>query len=178
MDFSKVLGGALWWLQRMATARLALLYDRIWAGTLSSAADPTTRRRHASVKFIFSRRPTRLHLMCAEIYRRRYVQLTAGELLELLLQGDGGVVSAKHLCSQAVHQLLQVLVEDRRLQEGKRRGKSPTASADSRTTPNVSIRMFACSYVQSVEKVVPGLLVLQEQLKVFEDLSQNQQTLL
>lgn len=53
MDFSKVLGGALWWLQRMATARLALLYDRILAGTLSSAAGPTMIQWHASTKFTF-----------------------------------------------------------------------------------------------------------------------------
>lgn len=46
MDFSKVLGGALWWLQRMATARLARLYDRILAGMLSSAGDPTMTQRH------------------------------------------------------------------------------------------------------------------------------------
>lgn len=46
--------------------------------------------------------------------------LTAGELLELLLQGDGGVVGAKYLCSQAVHQLLQVLIENRSLQERQR----------------------------------------------------------
>lgn len=116
----------------------------------------------------------------SDMYRnlqKKVYLLTAGELLELLLQGDGGVVGAKHLCSQAVHQLLQVLIENRRLQEGKRE-RSPTTSANSRTTPNASIQIFAYSYVQSVEKVVPRLLVLQEQLKVFEDLSQNQQTLL
>lgn len=37
MDFSNVLGGALWWLHRRATARLARLYERILAGMLSSA---------------------------------------------------------------------------------------------------------------------------------------------
>lgn len=37
MDFSKVFGGALWWLQRTATARFALLYERIFSGMLSSA---------------------------------------------------------------------------------------------------------------------------------------------
>lgn len=42
MDFSNVLGGALWWLQRIATARLARLYDRILAGMLSSAEDQLT----------------------------------------------------------------------------------------------------------------------------------------
>lgn len=52
MDFSKVLGGALWWLQRMATARLARLYDRILAGMLSSAGDPTMTQRHRSTSEI------------------------------------------------------------------------------------------------------------------------------
>lgn len=97
MDFSKVLGGALWWLQRMATARLALLYDRILAGTLSSAAHPAMTQRQVQRLFLYRH---------GEI---RYIQmppLTAGELLELLLQGDGGVVGAKHLRRQAVHQLL------------------------------------------------------------------------
>lgn len=45
----------------------------------------------------------------SDIYRKLQMKgqrLTAGELLELLLQGDGGVVGAKHLRSQAVHQLL------------------------------------------------------------------------
>lgn len=37
--------------------------------------------------------------------------------------------------------------------------------------------IFAYSYIQSVKEVVPRLLVLQEQLEVFEDLTQNQQTL-
>lgn len=37
--------------------------------------------------------------------------------------------------------------------------------------------IFAYSYIQSVKEVVPWLLVLQEQLEVFEDLTQNQQAL-
>lgn len=37
--------------------------------------------------------------------------------------------------------------------------------------------IFAYSYIQSVKEVIPRLLVLQEQLEVFEDLTQNQQTL-
>lgn len=43
--------------------------------------------------------------------------LTAGKFLELLLQGDGGVVGTKDLGCQAIHQLLQVLIQNRRLQE-------------------------------------------------------------
>lgn len=105
MDFSKVLGGALWWLQRMATARLALLYDRILAGRLSSATDPTMMQRHASTKFIL-RAPVMSKSDTSRKLQKKVRLLTAGELLELLLQGDGGVVRAKDLRSQAVHQLL------------------------------------------------------------------------
>ena len=36
----------------------------------------------------------------------RLRSLTGGEGLELLLQGDGGVVGTEHLGGQAVHQLL------------------------------------------------------------------------
>lgn len=84
MDFSKVLGGALWWLQRMATARLALLYDRILAGTLSSAADPTMIQRHASTKFIFIS-PVMSKSDAHRKLQEKVHLLTAGELLELLL---------------------------------------------------------------------------------------------
>lgn len=37
MDFSKVLGAALWWLHRIATARFARLYDRIFSSTVMSS---------------------------------------------------------------------------------------------------------------------------------------------
>lgn len=56
----------------------------------------------------------------SDIYRKLQLKvqlLTAGEFLQLLLQSDGGVVGAKYLRSQAVHQLLQVLIENRSLQE-------------------------------------------------------------
>ena len=43
--------------------------------------------------------------------------LTASELLQLLLQGDGGVVGTEHLGRESVHQLLQVLVQDGSLEE-------------------------------------------------------------
>lgn len=51
MDFSNVLGGALWWLHRMATALLARLYDRILAGILSSAVNPTTTETDKGERF-------------------------------------------------------------------------------------------------------------------------------
>lgn len=40
----------------------------------------------------------------------RVQTLTAGELLQLLLEGDGGVVGTEHFGGQPVHQLLKVLV--------------------------------------------------------------------
>lgn len=89
----------------MATARLALLYDRILAGTLSSAAEPTMIQQHASTKFIFISSVMSKNNAYRKLQKKVHL-LTAGELLELLLQGDGGVVGAKHLRSQAVHQLL------------------------------------------------------------------------
>lgn len=45
---------------------------------------------------------------------------TCCELLELLLQGDGGVVGTEHFGRQSVHQLLEVLVQNRSLGEGGR----------------------------------------------------------
>lgn len=99
--------------------------------------------------------------------------LTAGELLQLLLQSDGGVVGAKYLRSQAVHQLLQVLIENRSLQERRRGKRTTTKNVKSLLSLNLCRLIFAYSYIQSVEEVVPRLLVLQEQLEVFEDLRQN-----
>lgn len=99
--------------------------------------------------------------------------LTAGELLQLLLQRDGGVVGAKYLRSQAVHQLLQVLIENRSLQERRRGKTTATKNVNSLPSLNLCSLIFAYSYVQSVKEVVPRLLVLQEQLEVFEDLRQN-----
>lgn len=40
---------------------------------------------------------------------------TARQLLQLRLQGDGGVVSTENFGRQAVHQLLEVLVQNRSL---------------------------------------------------------------
>lgn len=59
-----------------------------------------------------------------------------------------------------------------------RRGKGNRVQQPDMLIVEVYRPIFPYSYVQSVEKVVPRLLVLQEQLKVFEDLTQNQQTLL
>lgn len=42
---------------------------------------------------------------------------TARQLLQLRLQGDRGVVGTENFGRQAVHQLLEVLVEDRSLEE-------------------------------------------------------------
>lgn len=99
--------------------------------------------------------------------------LTARELLQLLLQSDGGVVGAKYLRSQAVHQLLQVLIENRSLQERRRGKRTATKNVNSLPSLNLCRLIFPYSYIQSVKEVVPRLLVLQEQLEVFEDLRQN-----
>lgn len=99
--------------------------------------------------------------------------LTAGEFLQLLLQSDGSVVGAKYLRSQAIHQLLQVLIENRRLQARQRGKRTATTNVDSLPSLNLCRLIFADSYIQSVKEVVPRLLVLQEQLEVFEDLRQN-----
>lgn len=37
---------------------------------------------------------------------------TCCELLQLLLQGDGGVVGTEHFGRQSVHQLLEVLIQN------------------------------------------------------------------
>lgn len=51
------------------------------------------------------------------------VLLTVGELFELLLQGDGGVVRPEHLRRQTGHQRAQVFVQDARLQQRQVAGK-------------------------------------------------------
>jgi len=47
----------------------------------------------------------------------RAVLRTTCELLQLLLQGDGGVVGTEDFGRQSVHQLLKVLVQNRSLGE-------------------------------------------------------------
>ena len=44
------------------------------------------------------------------------VVLLLGELDELLLERDGGVVSTEHLCGESGHEAVQILVERRRVQ--------------------------------------------------------------
>lgn len=153
MDFSKVLGGALWWLHRMATALLALLYDRILAGRFSSATSrgenwhyydscyrlytilQMTHKylQHHSGALMSSMQllpvPTSGHTKPEYEINVFWVDcafldplslgvaswpwgLTAGELLQLLLQSDGGIVGTKHFRRQPVHQLLKVLVQN------------------------------------------------------------------
>lgn len=45
-------------------------------------------------------------------------KLTVSEGLELLLQCDGSIVGPEHFGSQAIHQILEVFVQDDCLEEG------------------------------------------------------------
>lgn len=51
--------------------------------------------------------------------QHKLLKLTVSEGLELLLQRDGSVVGPEHFGSQAIHQILEVLVQDDRLEEGE-----------------------------------------------------------
>lgn len=45
----------------------------------------------------------------------QWMELTVCEFAQLLLQCDGGVVSTEHFSRKAIHQLLKMLVQNRRL---------------------------------------------------------------
>lgn len=64
---------------------------------------------------------------------------TARQLLQLRLQGDRGVVSTENFGRQAVHQLLEVLVEDRSL-EGEHVTETRAALRRPGLTPEVVFR--------------------------------------
>lgn len=64
---------------------------------------------------------------------------TARQLLQLRLQGDRGVVSTENFGRQAVHQLLEVLVEDRSLEE-EHATETKAALRRPRLTPEVVFR--------------------------------------
>lgn len=51
------------------------------------------------------------------------LELTVGEGLELLLQGDGGIVGPEDFGRQTIHEVLEVFVQEVCLEEGKQ-GKS------------------------------------------------------
>lgn len=46
-------------------------------------------------------------------------ELTVGEGLELLLQGDGSIVGPEDFGCQSVHEVLEVFVQEGRLEEGE-----------------------------------------------------------
>lgn len=50
--------------------------------------------------------------------QHKLLKLTVSEGLELLLQRDGSVVGPEHFGSQAIHQILEVFVQDDCLEEG------------------------------------------------------------
>lgn len=51
--------------------------------------------------------------------QHKLLKLTVSEGLELLLQCDGSVVGPEHFGSQAIHQILEVFVQDDCLEEGE-----------------------------------------------------------
>jgi hypothetical protein len=50
------------------------------------------------------------------IYLCRNIVISFGQLVELVLQSDGGVVGTEHLGRESRHETAQVLVENRRVQ--------------------------------------------------------------